>query len=620
MRRAHTALRGWARGVAEQIRAHQPVVELLRLLPQASPWGTVALFIQIAASGLMPIVFMFATGALVGTAGGGPSTLPGIHNVWSVLWLMIALFLLRQITGSIVGPSTERLAYRLDLLLRERTLRAVLLPATLTHLEDPDLADEIAQTRMVGTEHIQTTLVVGLLLGITSTRLTAIAAAVVLAGYRWWAPMLLAGAWIFANDWHRREAGQLVSSLEGSTASFRRSRYLGDLALRGTAAKELRIFGLSGWLPGRFEMHWRAGMREAWARRGRSRWTLLVSAGALVAAHVLVLGLLTESALHGGVPLARLVIYAQAVLGLVGLGWNSDSQYSLRLGIAPLPHVTRLCEAADSPQLRLPGSRIAGPPEAGIRFEGVSFAYPGTDALVLRDLDLWLPAERSLAVVGENGSGKTTLLKLLCRFYDPTGGRITVDGADLTELDAASWQRQVAAVFQDFGRYPLSAHDNVAFGNLEGRNDEGALRRAVAAAGAEEMIERLPAGWDTPLSRQFPGGIDPSGGQWQRLALARVLFAVEGGARVLILDEPTASLDIRAEAAFYERFLDLTRGLTTVIVSHRFSTVRRADRIVVLDGGRVVEAGSHAELVAQGGRYSTMFELQAAAYRETSHA
>ncbi len=613
-------VRAWARSVAAQAHAHRPMLDLLRILPQASVWGTVALFVQIVAIGLLPMVSMFGIGALVGTAGGGPSTLPGIHNVGGALLLIAAFFLLSQITGSFLGPSTERLAYRLDLLLRERMLRAVLLPPTIAHLEDPDLAEEFAQARVVGTEQVHTTQVVGLLLGITVTRLTALAAAVVLASYRWWAPLLLAGAWVFANDWHRREAGQLVSSLEGSTASFRRARYLGDVALGGTAAKELRIFGLGQWLPGRFEMHWRMGMREAWGRRGKSRWALLVSAGSLVAAHVLVLGLLTESALHGGVPLARLVIYAQAVLAMVGLGWNSDSQYSLRLGIAPLPHVTRLCEAAERLQLQLPGSRAAQPPRTGIRFEGVSFAYPGTDGMVLRNLDLRLPAERSLAIVGENGSGKTTLLKLLCRFYDPTGGRITVDGVDLTELDAASWQRQVAAVFQDFGRYPLSAHDNVVFGNLERRHDEEALQRAAAAAGAAGLVERLPAGWDTPLSRQFPGGIDPSGGQWQRLALARVFFAVEGGARVLVLDEPTASLDIRAEAEFYERFLDLTRGLTTIVVSHRFSTVRRADCIVVLDGGRVVETGSHHELMALGNRYATMFELQAAAYRESSHA
>jgi ATP-binding cassette, subfamily B, bacterial len=614
------ALRSRARRIADRARERRPVLELLRLLPRADPWGTVGLILQILATGLLPVAFILISGALVGAASGGSAILPGIHNAWTALGVMTAISLVSRLGLPFLTPLVDRLAYRVELLLRERMLQAVLLPPTIAHLEDPGLADELAQARAVATEPVQITQVIGMLSSIASSRLTIIGSVLMLAEWRWWAPVVIGGAWIFSNTWHRKETGQLISSLEGSATGFRRARYLGDLALGGAAAKELRVFGLGPWLAGRFEAQWREGMGEAWAGRDSARWMLLVSGGCLVAAHGLIFGLLAVSAVHGGVELGSLIIYVQAVMGLGGLGWNADSQYTLRLGIAPVPHILRLSAAAESPELRLPGSGTPPPPQAGIRFEGVSFAYPGTGHAVLRDLDLWLPAERSLAIVGENGSGKTTLLKLLCRFYDPTDGRLTVDGTDLREFDAAGWQRRVAAVFQDFGRYPLSAYDNVAFGNLAGRDDEQALGRAAADAGIEAMIQKLPAGWDTPLSRQFPGGIDPSGGQWQRLALARVLFAVNGGARVLILDEPTASLDIRAEAAFYDHFLELTRGLTTVIVSHRFSTVRRADHIVVLDGGQVVEAGSHAELMALGGRYAAMFELQAAAYREASHA
>ena len=613
-------MRSRARRIADRARERRPVLELLRLLPRADPWGTVGLVLQILATGLLPITFILISGALVGAASGQPSILPGVHNAWIALGVMTAISLVSRLGLPFLTPLVDRLAYRLELLLRERMLQAVLLPPTIAHLEDPGLADELAQARAVATEPVQITQVIGMLSSIASSRLTIIGSVLMLAEWRWWAPVVIAGAWIFSNNWHRKETGQLISSLEGSATGFRRARYLGDLALGGAAAKELRVFGLAPWLAGRFEAQWREGMGEAWAGRDSARWMLLVSGGFLVAAHGLIFGLLAVSAVHGAVKLGSLIIYVQAVMGLGGLGWNADSQYTLRLGIAPVPHILRLSAAAESPELRLPGSGTPPSPQTGIRFEGVSFAYPGTGHAVLRELDLWLPAERSLAIVGENGSGKTTLLKLLCRFYDPTEGRLAVDGVDLRAFDAAAWQRRVAAVFQDFGRYPLSAYDNVVFGNLAGRDDEVALRRAAADAGIEGMIEKLPAGWDTPLSRQFPGGIDPSGGQWQRLALARVLFAVKGGACVLILDEPTASLDIRAEAAFYDHFLELTRGLTTVIVSHRFSTVRRADRIVVLDGGQVVEAGSHAELMALGGRYAVMFELQAAAYRETSHA
>jgi ATP-binding cassette subfamily B protein len=250
-------------------------------------------------------------------------------------------------------------------------------------------------------------------------------------------------------------------------------------------------------------------------------------------------------------------------------------------------------------------------PCQGIRFERVSFGYAGRDAAVLQDLDLFIPAGRSLAIVGENGAGKTTLVKLIARLYDPSAGRITIDGVDLRAIDPRAWQRRVSAIFQDFMHFALPARDNVAFGAPEQANNHPALVEAARKAGALEVVEALPRGWDTVLSRQYAGGADLSGGQWQRLALARALFAVSGGARVLILDEPTANLDVRAEAALYERFLDITQGLTTIVISHRFSTVRRADHILVLEGGRVVEDGTHDALLAAGGRYARMFTLQA---------
>jgi ATP-binding cassette subfamily B protein len=257
-----------------------------------------------------------------------------------------------------------------------------------------------------------------------------------------------------------------------------------------------------------------------------------------------------------------------------------------------------------------PGDR----PVNGVRFEGVSFRYPRADRLVLDGLDLVIPAGKSTAIVGVNGAGKTTLVKLLARMHDPTAGRITADGTDLAMLDPAAWQRQVAVVFQDFNRYPLSARDNVTFGRLEDRHDVPGARRAAERAGALDLIESLPDGWATVLSRQYPRGVDLSGGQWQRVALARALFAVDHGARVLVLDEPTAWLDARAEAEFFDRFLDITRGVTSVVISHRFSTVRRADRICVLADGRLAEHGAHDELIRLGGQYAEMFALQASRF------
>jgi ATP-binding cassette subfamily B protein len=235
---------------------------------------------------------------------------------------------------------------------------------------------------------------------------------------------------------------------------------------------------------------------------------------------------------------------------------------------------------------------------------------------VFSELDLVIPAGSSTAIVGVNGSGKTTLVKLLSRLHDPTGGRISIDGVDLREFDAQQWQRRIGVVFQDFNHYPLSARDNVGFGSVEHLDDLAAISATAERAGVRDFVESLPGGWETVLSKEFTNGTELSGGQWQRIALARALFAARHAAGVLVLDEPTAWLDVRGEAAFYEQFLEMTRGLTTIVISHRFSTVRLADRILVVENGLVSESGSHDSLVAEGGTYAEMFRLQAARFVE----
>jgi ABC-type multidrug transport system fused ATPase/permease subunit len=244
-----------------------------------------------------------------------------------------------------------------------------------------------------------------------------------------------------------------------------------------------------------------------------------------------------------------------------------------------------------------------GMPAVELRFRDVTFAYPsGGGAPVLERFDLTVPAGSSLAIVGRNGSGKTTLAKLLCRFYDPQSGAIEVDGVDLRRIDLDGWRRRVTAVFQDFTRFELPLRDNVAPG---GAPDE-IVSAALVDAGAASL-----AGLDTVLARAYAGGTDLSGGQWQRVALARALCAVRSGVGLVLLDEPTAQLDVRGEAEIFDRILAATRECTTILISHRFSTVRHADRICVVERGRVVELGSHDELMALDGRYRAMFELQA---------
>jgi ATP-binding cassette subfamily B protein len=247
-----------------------------------------------------------------------------------------------------------------------------------------------------------------------------------------------------------------------------------------------------------------------------------------------------------------------------------------------------------------------------IRFENVTYRYPGSERDALHEVSLDLRAGETVAIVGENGAGKTTLVKLLARLYDPDSGQVSVDGEDVRELDAGAWRQQIAVIFQDFIEYYLTVAENIGFGHIEALDDRPRIVAAAQRSGAESVIEQLPQDYGTVLGRWFDQGVQLSGGEWQRLALARAFMR---DAPILVLDEPTASLDARAEYEVFRRFRDLTRGKIVLLISHRFSTVRMADRIYVLDEGRVAEAGTHDQLIAQGGRYAELFHLQAAGYR-----
>jgi ABC-type multidrug transport system fused ATPase/permease subunit len=285
-----------------------------------------------------------------------------------------------------------------------------------------------------------------------------------------------------------------------------------------------------------------------------------------------------------------------------GLSWALDGT------AAPIAVVLRLEGTMKTEGALTQGYESAnGMPAREIRFRNVNFAYPNAPEPVLTDFDLTIPAGSSLAIVGQNGAGKTTIAKLLCRLYDPQHGAIEVDGEDIRTLDIDGWRSRVTAVFQDFIRFELSLRENVA---PAGAPDD-VIRQALEEAGAAHL-----AGLDTVLARGYRDGTDLSGGQWQRVALARALCAVRLGAGLVLLDEPTAQLDVRGEAEIFGRILAATRRVTTILISHRFSTVRHADRICVLEHGRVVELGTHDELMTAGGRYKTMFEMQASRFGE----
>jgi ATP-binding cassette, subfamily B, bacterial len=248
----------------------------------------------------------------------------------------------------------------------------------------------------------------------------------------------------------------------------------------------------------------------------------------------------------------------------------------------------------------------------GFEFRHVSFRYPGTERMVLNDLNLWLRAGERVALIGENGEGKTTLVKLLTRLYDPTEGQILLDGVDLREYDLDDLYREIGVIFQDFMRYEMTARENIAVGKIEEVNNLDLLKAAADKSMADDVIRRLPLQYQQQLGRRFENGIDLSGGEWQKLALARAYLR---DAQFLILDEPTAALDARSEYEVFQRFAELTSGKTALFISHRFSTVRMADRIIVMERGRITEDGDHDQLFQLGGRYAEMFELQAASYR-----
>jgi ABC-type multidrug transport system fused ATPase/permease subunit len=428
-----------------------------------------------------------------------------------------------------------------------------------------------------------------------------VASALVLLAYAWWAPIVLAGAWL-ATHWLLRESAiwrdRATDDVRGAQ---RDADYAFRLAVDPAPAKELRLFGLVEWTIARFvARRTRLHALQYEATRLRERpmiWSLLV----VLAANVAVFWSMAADVRDGGLTLGEVVVFAQCAVGASmiafgGLNWALDG------AAAPVAAVLRL-ESAMAPQGALPaGTRpAAGMPAREVRFRDLTFAYPGGTP-VLEHFDLVIPAGSSLAIVGQNGAGKTTLAKLLCRLYDPQAGAIEIDGVDLRQLALESWRARLAAVFQDFIRYELPLRDNIA---PAGAPDD-AIRAALDSSGAAGLAEL-----ETVLARGYDGGTDLSGGQWQRIALARALCAVRMGAGVVLLDEPTAQLDVRGEAEIFDRMLAETRHCTTIVISHRFSTVRQADRICVLEQGRVIELGSHDELMATGGRYKTMFDLQA---------
>ncbi len=567
-----------------------------------------------------------ATAAAVAWLVGRAVDATGSGNLDGLVWPLVtvgALLSIDQIAQSLLVPFRDGAAASVNGAVRRRVRQALSARPGVDHLESQVVRDAAALP-------IDNVYLFNLGAGAEGqlwlmTRLVGAAAA---AGVTFvYSPPAAIAAFAFIV-WQRallrrHYAQAIASGMVDTTSDGRASNYWSEILGTPAGAKELRLFGFRDWALDRFHAHGRVPVDEL-SRVLMGAYRLHWAVFALNALAALVpFVLLARLAVDGQLTAAQLTAALGGVVAvarvLSAMGWEA---FSIEAAVPQLAAVEALdrfhAEEADAAARRaVPGGDDGVP---SIRFDGVGFTYPGSEQPVLRDLDLEITPGQSLAIVGENGAGKTTLLKLLAGFYQPTAGRILVDGTDLRDLDPARWRRRLAVIFQEFVRFELSAFENVALANPHHPDAAALAADAAEAAGARDLVAGLPRGWDTILSRSFTGGADLSGGQWQRIALARALYAARVGGQVLILDEPTASLDVRAEVELFDRLLTHAEGCTAVVVSHRFSTVRRAGRIVVLADGQVVEDGSHAELHARGGRYARLYDLQAQRFRDDEAA
>jgi ATP-binding cassette subfamily B protein len=585
--------------------------------------------------GLLPNATVLATGVLVTAL---PDAVrdgldsPAGRDALIGLTLVTMGFFASGVGLAVARLLCELMNTRLMQVVSHTAGRACLTPRLVSELDDPTVMGELDAVRDFERTglFLQTSWALRI---VVSMRIAGAGAALILLPFAWWAPVVLVCGWLVANRGSSRwlERGFATARTEGG-GRLRRAEYLRGLALRPDAAKELRVFGLADWINGQYTATWLQAMSAIWRARKTNVRALALGTGAIVTSHAVVLGALTWEAVHGRLSVGALTIYGLAALGTSELGflgephWRVARSASLahqlldlekRLGARPSVPAARTRARVVHCAERDPRAPDVATGPVDIRLEGVTFGYRAGGPPVLSNLDVHIPAGQSIAIVGANGAGKTTLIKLICGLYEPTAGRVLLDGRDMRTLDAATLSARLGVIFQNFVRYELPLRENVGFGSLPLLAQEDQLAAALRAAGAADLLADLPRGWDTVLARGYPGGVDLSGGQWQKVALARALTAVRGGAGLLILDEPTANLDVRAEVDLFERFLDLTRDITTILVSHRLWSVRHADRIVVLADGHVVEDGDHETLMALEGRYARMFRLQAERFDDT---
>ncbi|WP_040684237.1 ABC transporter ATP-binding protein [Nocardiopsis halotolerans] len=605
-----------------------------RLPPPATRWvtptlirysfsvapGTATLTTVLAVlAGAAPVGITIGIGQLVdgltSAIGQGLNT-PAARECYRWIALTVMLFFLAHIAESTRTALGRALGRRVTGRLSERVMTAASEPATIGHLQDPAYLDRLGRARGNGTIDMPPGEAVFGLSTKASLWVTGVGSAALLTQVTWGLGLIVFAVFAVLHFRLVRNYRTAVVETVNQTKKLRRTSYLRDVPTTPDAAREVRLFGLTTFFRDAYHSQWRVNMTQVWRRRREHRLfavVVVVVTGLTVAS---VFHYLAHRAATTGTTVGDLAIGGLALRALLQVLRADEDDLRTSFGSKAA------AEAFSFPVVTPPDepdtTAAWAAPVANVSCEDLRFRYGGgAGDEVLHGIDLDVPAGQSLAIVGLNGAGKTTLARLLAGLDAPSGGRVRAGGVSVEDANRRSWQRQVVAVFQDFGRYELTVRDNIAFGSLAHADDEEGLRAVARQAGLLTFIEGLPRGWDTVMSSAYTGGVDASGGEWQRIAIARALFGLRHGARLLIMDEPAASLDVRAEAQLYDTFHELTAGATTIAISHRFATVRKAERVIVLDQGRIVEDGTHAELIRAQGRYAELFRLQSKRFEET---
>jgi len=593
-----------------QLRALKNIPHLGALLWDAGSGLLIAELVCRVLIGLLPIAGLWV-GKLIIDSVVSALRHPGSDS--SLLWFLLALEFAIGALAAMLGRAIEYWDGRVaDQFVKHCGLLVMKHASTLDlqSFEDPTFYDQLERARCQSTDRIGILKALGEALQQAIT-LLSLSVGVMLFSPLMFALIILAVVPAFVSESY---FASLTYSLAYSQVPLRREMdYLRDLGTKKESAKELKLFKLGDFLYERFSQinDELIGRNRNLAKRRMRSGALFLVLGSL--GYYGVYAALLFRTIHGGLTLGELTFLAGA---LAGCSRQVQAVFSSFTDIAhqALFLTDLFALFAVQPKIRNMVNAIPAPRAIrdGFEFRKVSFAYPGSDRLILNGVNLRIGTGERIAVVGENGQGKSTLVKLIPRLYEPTSGKVLLDGIDLREYDIDSLRREIGVIFQDFVHYDMTARENITLGSIECARDQFRLHEAARKSGAGKIIDSLPHGFDQMLGKRFEDGTDLSGGEWQKFALARAYLRDAG---ILILDEPTAALDALAEYEVFSRFAELTKGKIAILISHRLSTVRMADRIVVLKDGEIHEEGTHHQLIANGGRYASMFELQAASYR-----